>query len=122
MRLLAESYAPEELNLKGYGMYLDFRPENDGHEWGKKSEMKMKTILDCRQPVQSEPEEDEVDDDEIVIIEQDQVEVDEVDEEAVAEVECGRKKKKPRIEIDPDDSLDEFDRELEDDLDFESDA
>lgn len=120
MRLLAESYPPEELNLKGYGMYLDFRPENDGHEWGKKSEMKMKTILDCRKPVEPEPEEDEVDEEEIVILEQDQVEDDQ--EEEAAEVENSRKKKKARIDVDLDDSLDEFDRELEDDLDFESDA
>lgn len=70
MRLLANSFEPNELNQKvglnesqafcfsnqvaeqypslsqGYGLYLDFRPESDG--WGKKAEMKMSTILDLR--------------------------------------------------------------------------
>ncbi|GAA5955585.1 hypothetical protein JCM3765_006822 [Sporobolomyces pararoseus] len=46
MRLLANSFEPNELNQKGYGLYLEFRPESDG--WGKKAEMKMSTILDLR--------------------------------------------------------------------------
>ncbi|GAA6054998.1 hypothetical protein JCM3770_000486 [Rhodotorula araucariae] len=46
MRLLADSFSPKELNEKGYGLYLDFRPEVDG--WGKKAELKMSTILDLR--------------------------------------------------------------------------
>ncbi|GAA5870934.1 hypothetical protein JCM16303_001634 [Sporobolomyces ruberrimus] len=46
MRLLANSFEPNELNQKGYGLYLDFRPESDG--WGKKAEMRMSTILDLR--------------------------------------------------------------------------
>ncbi|GAA5983283.1 hypothetical protein JCM5350_005867 [Sporobolomyces pararoseus] len=46
MRLLANSFEPNELNQKGYGLYLEFRPESDG--WGKNAEMKMSTILDLR--------------------------------------------------------------------------
>ncbi|GAA6062582.1 hypothetical protein JCM10212_004177 [Sporobolomyces blumeae] len=46
MRLLANSFEPNELNRKGYGLYLDFRPDSDG--WGKKAELKMSTILDLR--------------------------------------------------------------------------
>ncbi|GAA5924819.1 sugar porter family MFS transporter [Sporobolomyces koalae] len=46
MRLLANSFEPNELNDKGYGLYLDFRPDSDG--WGKKAEMRMITILDLR--------------------------------------------------------------------------
>ncbi|GAA5919426.1 hypothetical protein JCM5296_004991 [Sporobolomyces johnsonii] len=46
MRLLANSFDPNELNEKGYGLYLSFRPDVDG--WGKKAELKMSTILDLR--------------------------------------------------------------------------
>ncbi|GAA6018883.1 hypothetical protein JCM11491_001711 [Sporobolomyces phaffii] len=46
MRLLANSFEPNELNQKGYGLYLDFRPDSDG--WGKKAEMRLSTILDLR--------------------------------------------------------------------------
>lgn len=46
MRLLAASFPQHELNAKGYGLYLEFRPDVDG--WGKKAELKMSTILDLR--------------------------------------------------------------------------
>ncbi|GAA5860459.1 hypothetical protein JCM3774_000429 [Rhodotorula dairenensis] len=46
MRLLAASFPQHELNAKGYGLYLHFRPDVDG--WGKKAELKMSTILDLR--------------------------------------------------------------------------
>ncbi|GAA5973758.1 hypothetical protein JCM11641_005120 [Rhodosporidiobolus odoratus] len=46
MRLLAESFSPAELNQKGYGLYLDFRPSSE--KWGSKAEMKMSTILELR--------------------------------------------------------------------------
>ncbi|KAG8965083.1 hypothetical protein FRC03_000964 [Tulasnella sp. 419] len=46
MRLLVQSIESNELNAKGYGLYADFRPENSG--WGKKSEMKMTSILALR--------------------------------------------------------------------------
>ncbi|BGP13238.1 hypothetical protein JCM10213_004991 [Rhodosporidiobolus nylandii] len=46
MRLLANSFSPTELNNKGYGLYLDFRPTVEG--WGKKGDLKMSTILALR--------------------------------------------------------------------------
>ncbi|GAA5932059.1 hypothetical protein JCM3775_004228 [Rhodotorula graminis] len=59
MRLLADSFSPAELNTKGYGLYLDFRPDVDG--WGKKAELRMSTILGLRRflthaPVDDAPE------------------------------------------------------------------
>ncbi|TFK55947.1 hypothetical protein OE88DRAFT_1622012 [Heliocybe sulcata] len=46
MRLLAESYDPEELNRKGFGLYCDFRPEVGG--WGERGEVKCEKILELR--------------------------------------------------------------------------
>ena len=46
MQLLANSFQPAELNERGYSLYCDFRPGNDG--WGKKAEMRMRTILELR--------------------------------------------------------------------------
>ncbi|GAA5826129.1 hypothetical protein JCM11251_007175 [Rhodosporidiobolus azoricus] len=46
LRLLAASFPREELNKKGYGLYLEFRPEVEG--WGKKGEVRMETILGLR--------------------------------------------------------------------------
>ncbi|GAA5918233.1 hypothetical protein JCM1841_005320 [Sporobolomyces salmonicolor] len=61
MRLLANSFDPNELNEKGYGLYLSFRPDVDG--WGKKAELRLSTILNLRRflthpepVVQPEPE------------------------------------------------------------------
>ncbi|KAG8895585.1 hypothetical protein FRB99_000452 [Tulasnella sp. 403] len=46
MRLLAQTFGPGDLNTQGYGLYCDFRPSVEG--WGKKSEMRMQTILGLR--------------------------------------------------------------------------
>lgn len=43
MRLVAESYDPQELNRVAFGLYASFRPDVDG--WGKKAEIKCSTIL-----------------------------------------------------------------------------
>jgi hypothetical protein len=47
MRLLAESYPPEQLNDKAWGLYAQFRPSAEG--WGKRAEMKCATILNLKQ-------------------------------------------------------------------------
>jgi len=46
MRLLEESYSPEELNRDGYGLYCQFRPGQS--EWGQRGELRMQTLLDLR--------------------------------------------------------------------------
>ncbi|ORY53987.1 hypothetical protein BCR35DRAFT_335887 [Leucosporidium creatinivorum] len=46
LRVLADSFEPQELNEKGYGLYLSFRPEVDG--WGKKAELRVSSILELR--------------------------------------------------------------------------
>lgn len=46
LRLLAESYPPQELNEKGYSLYTDFRPDVDG--WGKRGEVRCIQILSFR--------------------------------------------------------------------------
>ncbi|TFK75834.1 hypothetical protein BDN72DRAFT_831278 [Pluteus cervinus] len=46
LRLLADSFSPQELNKKGWGLYAEFRPIVNG--WGKRSELKYSTILDLR--------------------------------------------------------------------------
>lgn len=46
LRLLAESYTPEELNGKAWGLYTQFRPEVN--EWGKRSELSCSKILALR--------------------------------------------------------------------------
>lgn len=46
LRLLAESYTPEELNGKAWGLYAQFRPEVN--EWGKRSEVSCSKILALR--------------------------------------------------------------------------
>ncbi|KAG6333721.1 hypothetical protein ID866_5364 [Astraeus odoratus] len=43
---IADSYAPQELNEKGYSIYADFRPDVDG--WGKRGEVRCATILSLR--------------------------------------------------------------------------
>lgn len=55
MRLLAESFPPQELNRKAFGLYYDFRPEVDG--WGAKGEMKLASILELRRHLTHEGEE-----------------------------------------------------------------
>jgi hypothetical protein len=46
LKLLADSYTPQELNSKAWDLYAEFRPEVN--EWGKRSQLSCKTILDLR--------------------------------------------------------------------------
>jgi hypothetical protein len=46
LRLLAESFPPQELNNKGFGLYAEFRPDVDG--WGKRGEVRCEQILSLR--------------------------------------------------------------------------
>lgn len=46
MRLLAETFAPKELNRVGFSLYADFRPHVGG--WGKKGELTCSDILALR--------------------------------------------------------------------------
>ena len=54
LRLLAESYTPEELNGKAWALYTQFRPEVD--EWGKRSEVSCSKILALRKQRTESPE------------------------------------------------------------------
>jgi hypothetical protein len=56
LRLLAESYSPQELNNKAWSLYAEFRPQVN--EWGKRSEVHCKTILELRKQISesSQPE------------------------------------------------------------------
>lgn len=46
LKLLADSHTAQELNLKAWSLYAEFRPEVN--EWGKRSQVNCKTILDLR--------------------------------------------------------------------------
>ncbi|TFK29406.1 hypothetical protein FA15DRAFT_664356 [Coprinopsis marcescibilis] len=46
LKLLAESYSPEDLNKQGYALYCEFRPNSE--EWGKRAELSCSTILSLR--------------------------------------------------------------------------
>lgn len=46
LRLLAESFTPQEINTKAWGLYAEFRPEVTG--WGERAEVKCETILGLR--------------------------------------------------------------------------
>lgn len=46
LRLLAESYTPEELNGRAWALYTQFRPEVN--VWGKRSEVSCSKILALR--------------------------------------------------------------------------
>jgi hypothetical protein len=46
LRLLANSYGPQELNEKGFGLYAEFRPVVDG--WGGRGELRCDRILAVR--------------------------------------------------------------------------
>lgn len=50
MRLLAESYEPEELNRKGFSLYCDFRPDIESGKsgWGKRGNVPCEVILKLR--------------------------------------------------------------------------
>jgi len=55
MRLLAETFAPKELNRVGFSLYADFRPHVGG--WGKKGELTCSDILALRRATTAAPEE-----------------------------------------------------------------
>jgi hypothetical protein len=46
LRLLANSYGPQELNEKGFGLYAEFRPDVEG--WGGRGELRCDKILALR--------------------------------------------------------------------------
>jgi len=46
LRLLANSYGPQELNEKGFGLYAEFRPSVEG--WGGRGELRCDKILALR--------------------------------------------------------------------------
>jgi len=46
LRLLAESFSPQEVNEKGWGLYCEFRPASEG--WGQRAEVRCETILKLR--------------------------------------------------------------------------
>lgn len=46
LRLLAESYTPEELNKHGFSLYTEFRPDVTG--WGGRAEVRCEKILSLR--------------------------------------------------------------------------
>ncbi|KAF7355388.1 Glutamine synthetase [Mycena sanguinolenta] len=46
LRLLVESFTPEEINARGWALYADFRPDVKG--WGERAEVKCETILSLR--------------------------------------------------------------------------
>lgn len=46
LKLLADTYSPNELNQRGYALYCDFRP--DVEQWGKRSELFCSKILSLR--------------------------------------------------------------------------
>ena len=55
LRLLAESYLPQELNKVGFSLYADFRPTVDG--WGKRGEVRCERILSLRKGGEGETSE-----------------------------------------------------------------
>lgn len=46
LRLLSESYEPQELNSKAWSLYMEFRPSVD--KWGERSDVSCAKILDLR--------------------------------------------------------------------------
>jgi hypothetical protein len=46
MRLLASTFTSTELNQKGFALYASFRPQVE--QWGGRSVVKCKSILDLR--------------------------------------------------------------------------
>ncbi|KAJ7129582.1 hypothetical protein C8R44DRAFT_82192 [Mycena epipterygia] len=51
LRLLVESFTPQEINAKAWGLYAEFRPEVNG--WGERAEVKCETILGLRKETRS---------------------------------------------------------------------
>lgn len=50
LKLLADSYSPEELNEKGFALYAEFRPEVE--RWGGRGEVRCDKILVLRKKQQ----------------------------------------------------------------------
>lgn len=48
LRLLSESFSPQQINKLGWSLYTDFRPDADG--WGQRGEVKCTSILSLRKP------------------------------------------------------------------------
>ncbi|KIK68059.1 hypothetical protein GYMLUDRAFT_154641 [Collybiopsis luxurians FD-317 M1] len=48
LRLLADSFTPQEINSRAWGLYVQFRPPAEG--WGERSEVRCSTILALRKP------------------------------------------------------------------------
>ena len=46
LRLLADTYTPEELNKHGFSLYMEFRPDVQG--WGGRGEVRCEKILQLR--------------------------------------------------------------------------
>lgn len=55
MRLLAQSYSPEELSAKAWDLYAKFRPEVE--QWGKRADLACAKILSLRNDTQAEQKE-----------------------------------------------------------------
>ncbi|KAJ7283566.1 hypothetical protein C8J57DRAFT_1432640 [Mycena rebaudengoi] len=51
LRLLVQSFTPQEINAKAWSLYCDFRPEVKG--WGERAELRCETILDLRKKTKS---------------------------------------------------------------------
>ncbi|KDQ64558.1 hypothetical protein JAAARDRAFT_28202 [Jaapia argillacea MUCL 33604] len=114
LRLLAESYNPEELNRKGFGLYAEFRPGVGG--WGEKGQIRCDKVLGLRKTdVQSAktPREEGTSERASGLVKFEKVDVkEEVEEDRSTEVTGEPTKKKTRV-------MDEFDKLLEEDTTFD---
>jgi len=56
MRLLSESYEPEELNRKGFSLYCDLRPDIEPGRsgWGKRGKVPCEVILKLRKEARAD--------------------------------------------------------------------
>jgi len=65
MRLLSESYQPEELNRRGFSLYCDFRPDIEPGKsgWGKRGKVSCEVILKLRKERAEEGRIDDVSED-----------------------------------------------------------
>lgn len=58
MRLLAQSYSPEELSAKAWDLYAKFRPEVE--QWGKRADLSCAKILSLRNDTQAHRKENPI--------------------------------------------------------------
>lgn len=68
LRLLAQSYPPEELNRRGFYLYADFRPEVSG--WGGRAEVRCAKILQLRRKERVPEEEQKIKVEDVVKVEE----------------------------------------------------